>query len=900
MAGSFGGVIKLGGVFEYQNALKTVSQSLRETGSELKLISSEFAASDQSEKAQMRTVQQLTTVLNQQKTAYENLKKTYALMSSTYETNRAKLSVLNVQYVTEKTKLDAIGKALGTASTKYKEQEKVVIDLKKEVTNATKAQENNQTTLSRTRTKLNEAKNAYTETSTKIKNFSKSVENSGNIAANVAKKGYTVLKNTVANVLSDSFKKLTGMITGQFSAAIDRVDTIKAFGSTLKNLGYTEDNVTQVTKELVDGIQGLPTSLPGIMQIQKQFLALSGDLEKSTKLTLALNNATLAGGQGQEVANSALTQWYQIIANGKPDLQSWRIIQQAMPAQLNTLAESLLGAGKKSEDLYTAWQKGNITTEQVIDTLIRLDKEGSGSISSFEEQAKGSSQGIKTSWENIQLAITKGLSDLIDEIGSENITNFLNNLKEVIKNVFNVVKDVFGFLIKNGPAVTTTLIVLGVTLGPLLLFSKVGNAISTFNTAIKGFVLVGSKIGPILKTLGSAFLTLGGILGKTLLGAVNLLKGAFIKLGAAMMANPVGAVIAIIAALVAIFIVLWNKCEGFRNFFINLWENIKNATMTAVDAIGKFFGDLWNKIQRAMAPVGDFFKGIWDGIVGVFSGAASWFGDVFSAAWNGIQQAFAWAVNFFSNVWNGITGVFNNVAGWFGNVFSSAWDGITRAFSGVGSFFWGVWNGITGIFQNIGGWFGNIFSGAWNGITRAFSDVWNFFSEVFRNVCRPFENLGNFFADLGGKIWNTVKDLGNNIVKGIWEGISGAFNWIKDKISEWVGNVFDFIKKLFGISSPSKLFRDEIGKNLALGIGEGFTDEMDSVTAEMKDALPRDFDVTSRSLVGNPNATENKYKIDYFATVNAFKEALAGMTVEMDDENMGRFVRKTVEKAIYA
>lgn len=900
MAGSFGGVIKLGGVFEYQNALRNVSQSLRETGSELKLISSEFAASDQSEKAQMRTVQQLTTVLNQQKTAYENLKKTYALMSSTYETNRAKLSVLNVQYVTEKAKLDAIGKALGTASTKYKEQEKVVIDLKKEVTNATKAQENNQTTLSRTRTKLNEAKNAYTETSTKIKNFSKSVEDSGNIAANATKKGYTVLKNTVANVLSSAFQRLTGIITGQFSAAIDRVDTIKAFGSTLKNLGYTEDNVTQVTKELVDGIQGLPTSLPGIMQIQKQFLALSGDLEKSTKLTLALNDATLAGGQGQEVANSALTQWYQIIANGKPDLQSWRIIQQAMPAQLNTLAESLLGAGKKSEDLYTAWQKGNITTEQVIDTLIRLDKEGSGSISSFEEQAKGSSQGIKTSWENIQLAITKGLSDLIDEIGSENITNFLNNLKEVIKNVFNVVKDVFGFLIKNGPAVTTTLIVLGVTLGPLLLFSKVGNAISTFNTAIKGFVLVGSKIGPILKTLGSAFLTLGGILGKTLLGAVNLLKGAFIKLGAAMMANPVGAVIAIIAALVAIFIVLWNKCEGFRNFFINLWENIKNATMTAVDAIGKFFGDLWNKIQRAMAPVGDFFKGIWDGIVGVFSGAASWFGDVFSAAWNGIQQAFAWAVNFFSNVWNGITGVFNNVAGWFGNVFSSAWDGITRAFSGVGSFFWGVWNGITGIFQNIGGWFGNIFSGAWNGITRAFSDVWNFFSEVFRNVCRPFENLGNFFADLGGKIWNTVKDLGNNIVKGIWEGISGAFNWIKDKISEWVGNVFDFIKKLFGISSPSKLFRDEIGKNLALGIGEGFTDEMDSVTAEMKDALPRDFDVTSRSLVGNPNATENRYKIDYFATVNAFKEALAGMTVEMDDENMGRFVRKTVEKAIYA
>lgn len=900
MAGSFGGVIKLGGVFEYQNALRNVSQSLRETGSELKLISSEFAASDQSEKAQMRTVQQLTTVLNQQKTAYENLKKTYALMSSTYETNRAKLSLLNVQYVTEKAKLNEIGKTLGDTSTKYKEQEKVVTNLKKEVANATKAQETNQTNLSKTRTKLNEAKQAYTETSTKIKNFSKSVEDSGNIAANVAKKGYTTLKNTVANVLSDSFKKLTSMITGQFSAAIDRVDTIKAFGTTLKNLGYTEENVTQVTKDLVDGIEGLPTSLPGIMQIQKQFLALTGELEKSTKLTLALNDATLAGGQGQEVANSALTQWYQIIANGKPDMQSWRIIQQAMPAQLNTLAESLLGAGKKSEDLYTAWQKGNITTEQVIDTLIRLDKEGSGSISSFEEQAKGSSQGIKTSWENIQLAITKGLSDLIDEIGSENITSFLDNLKTVIRNVFDVVKDAFGFLIENGPAVTTTLIVLGATLGPLLLFSKVGNAISSFNTALQGFILVGSKIGPLLQTLGGALSTLGGILGETLLGALNLLKGALSSLWAVMMANPVVAVIGIIAALVGIFIVLWNNCEGFRNFFIGAWETIKNATLTAVDAIGKFFGDLWNAIQSAMAPVVSFFQGIWDGIVGIFWGVANWFGNVFSAAWNGIQQAFAWAVNFFSNIWNGITGIFNSVAGWFGNVFSNAWNGITRAFSGVGNFFSGVWNGITRVFQNIGGWFGNIFSSAWDGITRAFSNVWNFFSDVFKNICKPFEGIANFFGDLGGKIWDKVVSIGSNIIKGIWDGITGAIDWIKGKFGEWGGQVIGFVEKVFGINSPSKVFRDKIGKPLAEGIGVGFTDEMDSVTAEMKDALPRDFDVTSRSLVGKQNTTESGYKIDYVATVNAFKEALAGMTVEMDDENMGRFVRKTVEKAIYA
>ena len=58
------------------------------------------------------------------------------------------------------------------------------------------------------------------------------------------------------------------------------------------------------------------------MSVQQQYAALTVNLEEATDLTLALNNATLAGGQGQEIANNALTQWYLMIAAGKPDLQS--------------------------------------------------------------------------------------------------------------------------------------------------------------------------------------------------------------------------------------------------------------------------------------------------------------------------------------------------------------------------------------------------------------------------------------------------------------------------------------------------------------------------------------------------------------------------------------------------
>lgn len=75
-------------------------------------------------------------------------------------------------------------------------------------------------------------------------------------------------------------------------------------------------------------------------------------------------------------------------------------------------------------------------------------------------------------------------------------------------------------------------------------------------------------------------------------------------------------------------------------------------------------------------------------------------------------------------------------------------------------------------------------------------------------------------------------------MQGIWNGIGNAKDWIMSKIKGFGESVLNGLKSFFGIKSPSRLFRDEIGKNLALGIGEGFTDEMKSVNADIQTALP--------------------------------------------------------------
>ena len=87
------------------------------------------------------------------------------------------------------------------------------------------------------------------------------------------------------------------------------------------------------------------------------------------------------------------------------------------------------------------------------------------------------------------------------------------------------------------------------------------------------------------------------------------------------------------------------------------------------------------------------------------------------------------------------------------------------------------------------------------------------------------------------------------MVEGIWNGIHGATQWIKDKISGWVGNVTDFLKGLFGINSPSKLMRDEIGLYLAQGIGVGFSDEIGGVKKMIEDSVPQEFDVGAATAV---------------------------------------------------
>ena len=136
-------------------------------------------------------------------------------------------------------------------------------------------------------------------------------------------------------------------------------------------------------------------------------------------------------------------------------------------------------------------------------------------------------------------------------------------------------------------------------------------------------------------------------------------------------------------------------------------------------------------------------------------------------------------------------------------------------------------------------------TGLWEAVPQLLTAAANALSSLFtvfkqagsEAMARGREILGKVVDGIKGAI-SSVVSIGRNIVEGIWNGISGALTWIKNKISGWVGNVMNFLKSLFGISSPSKWAENIIGLNIAKGIGVGFVDGIPAVEQAMRDNMP--------------------------------------------------------------
>lgn len=239
------------------------------------------------------------------------------------------------------------------------------------------------------------------------------------------------------------FKALSAgvnMLTSSVNGAVDRYDTLTKYPKVLTNLGYSTQQANKSTVKLKDGIQGLPTALDDVVKTSQRLTVLTGNLDKSTDTTLALNNAFLASSASVSDSSRGMEQYIQMLSKGTVDMQSWRTLQETMGYALSETAKQLGIASGSSNELYSSLQSGQITFDQFNDALIECSTRTGG----FAEMALEASGGIKTSFANIQTAIKSGMEGTISAIDTMLSNSGLPKIQEMLDDVKKGINKVFG------------------------------------------------------------------------------------------------------------------------------------------------------------------------------------------------------------------------------------------------------------------------------------------------------------------------------------------------------------------------------------------------------------------------------------------------------------------------
>ena len=422
----------------------------------------------------------------------------------------------------------------------------------------------------------------------------------GSIENKIGKTG-TTIKGVlgglgIAKLVGSAFNTINSSLDG----AISRIDTMNNFPRVMSNLGISSNEARKSVETLSDKLTGLPTTLDSATSSVQRLTATNGDVNKSTKYFLALNNAILAGGASTEIQASAIEQLSQAYSKGKMDMMEWRSLQTAMPAQLKQVA---IAMGMSTDALGEGLRNGTVSMETFMQTISKLNTEGVNGFASFEEQARGSTGGVSTSIQNAKTAITRAVANIIYKLDEAlkpwgGLSGVIQSFGKTAENVINKVSKYIVPLVQTFVKLKPAIVGVTIAIGSMYTAFKLMSIVKTITTSIQMFRFA------IMTTQATATLLGGSI--STLRTALNLLNLGFL-------ASPVFWIIAGIVSLIAVFVLLWNKFEGFRNFWITAWEGIKSVFSTIVG----FIKENWKSLLLMLVnPFAGAFKLLYNNCTG--------------------------------------------------------------------------------------------------------------------------------------------------------------------------------------------------------------------------------------------------------------------------------------------
>lgn len=550
---------------------------------------------------------------------------------------------------------------------------------------------------------------------------------------------------TSSFIKASVFTKTLGLaiktVTSNLGGAVSRLDTLNNYTNVMSNLGISGEDAEASIQRLSDKLIGLPTTLDDAVSSVQRFTSANGNVKASTDMFLALNNAILAGGASTEIQASALEQLSQSYSKGKPDMMEWRTAMMAMPAQLKQVALAM--GYVNSDKLGEALRNGDVSMNEFMTTIMKLNKEGANGFQSFEQQAVNSTGGVKTSMTNVKTAITRGLAEIMNAIGQSNIAGFFQGIASAIN---KAVPYITGFVKACVWAINSITSLFG---------GKTKKNIENTKNSLGG---IGTSASSSLDNATGSAKKLGKELGK--LAGFDEMNVLTENSGSSDDDNSSGS-------------------GDLSNLDFSDWDTELNKTSSKADEIAE-------KIKNKFKSIRDIIQSVWDSTpVQAFVGTVNTYGQFLWNYWS----------NLGSNLWANITSTWDsikdNVSTTLNNMctlWTTFWTDIQ---SGIETWGQPIIDGITGIFNSI---WQDAVDPAIQLISKAWADFSGTLVTLWDKHGKPLiDNVGEFAT----KIIEYFQKIWDDILEPIITPFLETLSWLWDKhIKQMIANVGDFVGKL--------------------------------------------------------------------------------------------------------
>lgn len=626
----------------------------------------------------------------------------------------------------------------------------------------------------------------------------------------VAGVGVTKVIGATMNVLSSSF-----------DGAINRFDTMQSYPKVMKSLGFEVEQSQKSVAKLNQSVQGLPTSLADVVTTSKSLAAVTGNIDKATDTTIALNHAFLASGSSSEDASRGLQQYSQMLAKGTVDMQSWRTLQETMAPALTKVAKKLGIASGNANELYDALQNGTITFDQFNDAMIECDTETGG----FADTALEASKGVKTSMTNIKSAVQNleqgfmsamnnmlkskamgGLVDNLEKIKSK-IYDFRNSIMEtkddgltwdfkpgVMENVSKAM-DWLADRANNAKAMIQQFydgfMKTDAVQNAITMFDKIKDAIGNVMDKLqdsKVFEQLGQDIGNIVSKVSDVTGKIADFVAnlktedvKKFASAVKLLAGAFvgIKVGSKLTSTIKG----VVGSAQSGYSKLKSIMDKIKGIGGTEGAPTSSPSSSGVPDIGNASIQTAQKTSKAAQIINSAFEGI---------------------------------SNVISSVCEGAKGIITGLGDAISNVFEGLGNGIKSALEGVGTVIESFGTAISTVAQGIGQGLATAFTGLGTAIAMVPPTTWLALAAAILATGAAMALVGSQGEGLQ-MVLEGVADVVSAfgpVIKDVFEGISNVIQSFGETVSGILNSVSGVIKSV----GQSALNAGKGFKQLANGI----------------------------------------------------------------------------------